>query len=105
MLLPNYPLSGRSPLSFGVGATGADQLATTGAAAVSGVNTISITGAKSNLSVGSSYNLITVASRRNGRYVFANGPTFDAAIIKRARRRLEGRKESTFGRSTFRSVK
>jgi fibronectin-binding autotransporter adhesin len=68
-------------LDLGIGSAGADHLTTTGAASVSGTNTVNITAIGSSLSPGHSYNLITAASGLSGNFVFANGANVEALTV------------------------
>ncbi|HEV2969531.1 MAG TPA: autotransporter-associated beta strand repeat-containing protein [Pirellulales bacterium] len=69
--------------NFDLNSTHADLLATTGAAAVSGTNTINITPLGSSLSVGQNYQLITAASGLSGSFVFSNGATSETVVVNR----------------------
>jgi autotransporter-associated beta strand protein len=77
----NYGFTGPSislyntTLKFDLNDTAADQLVTSGSASVAGTNTISITGLGTNLTVGTSYNLITANAGLSlyGSMVFSNG--------------------------------
>ena len=79
----NYGFTGpsltlyNSTLKFDLNNTGSDQLATNGSAYVGGANTISLTGLGTNLTVGSSFNLITASagglSPLYGTIEFSNG--------------------------------
>jgi autotransporter-associated beta strand protein len=60
-------------LNFNLSSTGSDQLADAGSAAVSGTNTINITGLGSSLSSGCTYTLVSATSGLSGNFVFANG--------------------------------
>ncbi len=67
-------------LSFELKSSGADQLADTAAANVSGVNTINITPVGTSLTTGT-YTLISAASGLSGDFAFANGATAEAVTV------------------------
>ena len=73
---------GGATLKFDLGSGGADSLqVSNGAAAVSGVNTISITGLGSGLTPGGTYAIISASSGLNGTFVFPNNSTSEALTV------------------------
>ena len=68
-------------VNFDLNSSGADLLANTTAAAVSGNNTVSITTLGSSLTSGQTYNLITAASGLAGTFKFANGFTTKTLVL------------------------
>lgn len=69
---PTLTLQGAT-LNFDLGAAAADQLETTGAASVSGVNIINIVGLSGGVTQGQAYPLISAASGLTGTFEFSNG--------------------------------
>ena len=73
---------GGATLEFNLSGSAADSLlVSTGAAAVSGTNTISIAGLGSSLTPGGTYTLISAASGLNGTFLFPNNSTAEALTV------------------------
>ena len=69
-------------LNFDLNGSGADTLAVTkGTAAVSGTNTINITGLGSSLTPGGAYTIISAPSGVSGNFVFSNSSTAEAINV------------------------
>jgi fibronectin-binding autotransporter adhesin len=68
-------------LDFDLGSSGADLLATSGSASVSGTNTINITALGSSLTAGGSYPVISAASGLTGNFVFSNNATIENLVV------------------------
>jgi autotransporter-associated beta strand protein len=68
-------------LDFDLSSSGADRITDSGAATISGINTINITAQGSSLSTGSPYTLISAASGLTGSFVFSNGTPLENLTV------------------------